>query len=79
MEKVLNKVVFYYSDGTHKYIDENELDRWIGMNRQVAIFCNVHNANPRWEDVKWTWVENSTETIENNEEVYDENTPTAVD
>jgi hypothetical protein len=57
MDKKLIRVEFFYDDGTSKFIEGNELDKWGGMNRQVALFCQIHRNNPDWGSVKWTFTE----------------------
>ena len=75
-DKKLIKVVFRYDDGTSKFIETEELDRWIGFNRQVAIFCQIHNNNPDWSQVNWEW--ESIDTLNVPDEI-DDNVKTAMD
>jgi hypothetical protein len=63
-ENKLIKVIFQYEDGTSKFIEGSELERWGGFNRQAAIFCQIHDNNPDWSQVKWTWVSNDTATVD---------------
>lgn len=52
-KKYLTKVVFHYSDGTAKYIDEDDLNLWLKYNRHVAAIANIRDCNPPWEIIKW--------------------------
>lgn len=49
----LDRVVFEYSDGTTKYIDEEELRKWIRMNKDIAIFADSHGIIIPFETIKW--------------------------
>lgn len=49
----LVRVVFEYSDGTKKFISEEELDKWQRYNSLVASCAQNHGMNPPWEDIKW--------------------------
>ena len=47
------KVVFEYADGSKKYIEDEELEKWNAFNFQVAAIAQTHNFNPPWQDIKW--------------------------
>lgn len=49
----LIKVTFEYSDGTKKYLDLEELDKWMAFNAIIAQNAENHNCNPPWNDIKW--------------------------
>lgn len=49
----LTKVIFEYEDGTQKYIEEVELEKWIFFNVQVELLASSHKQNPKWENIKW--------------------------
>ncbi len=54
MAKVdLTRVVFEYSDGTTKYIDNENLEKWLSFNAIVASIAQIHNTNPPWDTIKW--------------------------
>jgi len=53
MDKKVVRVTFTYDDGSSKFVEGDELDRWTGFNMQVAVFCTAHNMNPEWSRVKW--------------------------
>lgn len=52
-ENKLIKVIFEYQDGTRKYIEGVELERWEKFNDGVAILAHTHGCNPKWEEVLW--------------------------
>ena len=49
----LDRVTYEYSDGTKKYIDSQELEKWLQFNAIVAQFAETHGVNPPWHTVKW--------------------------
>lgn len=49
----LIKVTFEYSDSTKKYLDNEELEKWLRFNSIVASNAEHHNVNPPWENIKW--------------------------
>ena len=49
----LSKVIFEYSDGSRKYIDQEELEKWSDFNFIVANHASLNNVNPPWEEIKW--------------------------
>ena len=54
MAKVeLTRVVFEYSDGTKKYLTEQELEKWMVFNSLVASCARLHNMDPDWDSIKW--------------------------
>lgn len=59
----MTRVEFFYDDGTSKFIEGNELDRWTGFNHQVALFCQIHRNNPDWTQVHWTEVVPAAEPL----------------
>lgn len=79
MEKKLKRVEFFYDDGTSKFIEDKELDKWAGMNRQLAIFAQMHKMNPDWSSVKWTEVEVKEAQPTFVEEMISQNTKSALD
>jgi hypothetical protein len=50
---MLTKVTLEYSDGTKKYIDGKDAQKWSTFNEQVAIAAMIHNMNPPWETIEW--------------------------
>ena len=50
----LTRVIYEYSDGTKKYITNEELDKWMKFNSLVAETAELHNINPPWKEIKWT-------------------------
>ena len=61
MDKKINKVTFHYDDGSYKYIEGEELDRWSGFNIQSATMLSIRGMNPDWSKVKWTEVDPNIE------------------
>lgn len=51
--KQLICVTYTYSDGTEKYIDKDELTKWIEFNAIVVRHAAIDKINPNWEDIKW--------------------------
>jgi hypothetical protein len=49
----LTKVIFEYSDGTFKYLDSSELEKWLAFNAIVAQSAENHGCNPPWKEIKW--------------------------
>lgn len=49
----LTRVKFEYSDGSGKYLDGEDLERWMQFNAIVAQIAAQHNTNPPWEEIKW--------------------------
>ena len=51
---------FKRADGS-RYIrvteDAEAAERWNQMSISVAVFAQVHHANPNWEDVNWETTE----------------------
>lgn len=53
MKKHLVKVIFEYSDGTGKYLDMEDLEKWIAFNAIVTEEAKRRGINPPWDDIKW--------------------------
>jgi hypothetical protein len=49
----LVRIVYEYSDGTKKFISNEELEKWMKFNSIVASCAQNHNVNPPWDDIKW--------------------------
>ena len=49
----LTRVVFEYSDGTKKYIDQLELEDWMKFNSLVSSCAAIHGMNPPFDEIKW--------------------------
>lgn len=54
----LERVIFEHADGTQRYIDGEELKKWVEFNKVVSQIAQIHEQNPRWESVKWKEIEN---------------------
>ena len=54
MEKELVKVVFEYSDGSKKFIETEELEKWSQMNKDVAMMAMIHHCVPGFDKIIWT-------------------------
>jgi hypothetical protein len=52
-EKKLGKVVFEYDDGTSKYIDGEELEKWVKAVDGTAVLFHTHFGKTGFEDIKW--------------------------
>jgi len=50
----LKRVEFEYDDGSVKFIEGKELEKWNSYNAIVAQLASSHGMNPPWEDVNWT-------------------------
>lgn len=55
-EKKLIKVEYFYEDGSSKFVDGLELDRWNGFMTQVVVMAAARAMNPDWSKVKWNEV-----------------------
>lgn len=53
MDEKIIKVEFTLEDGSTKYIDGLELERWKGFLTQVIVMATAKNMNPDWSKVKW--------------------------
>lgn len=53
MKTNLIRVVFEYSDGTKKFISDEELEKWMKFNSIIASNAEIHNINPPWNEIKW--------------------------
>ena len=49
----LIKVIFEYSNGTQKYINGSELEKWMSFNAIALSSAESYGVNPPWNDVKW--------------------------
>lgn len=49
----LTRVIFEYSDGTKKYLDNESLEKWLSFNAIVAQNAEIHKCNPPWQEIKW--------------------------
>ena len=54
----LTRVVFEYTDNTKKYLDNENLEKWLSFNAIVAENAAIHNCNPPWQDIKWKIIDN---------------------
>lgn len=52
-EKKILKVQFFYDDGSSKYIEGLELERWNGFLSQITVMASARGMNPDWSKVKW--------------------------
>ena len=52
----LVKVQFFYEDGSSKFANGLELERWNGFLSQVTVMAAARGMNPEWSKVKWTEV-----------------------
>ncbi len=52
-DKKLNRVQFFYEDGSSKFISGLELERWSGFLSQVTVMAAARGMNPDWSKVKW--------------------------
>ncbi len=53
----LIKVTFEYSDGTAKYLDMSELEKWMSFNAIVVSEAERRGINPPWQDIKWRTID----------------------
>ena len=49
----LIKVQFEYSDGSYKYLEGAELEKWMSFNTIVSSIAEKHGVNPPWQDIQW--------------------------
>lgn len=54
----ITKVIFEYSDGTKKYIEQEQLEKWLNFNSLIASIAQIHNINPPWENIIWKKIGN---------------------
>lgn len=53
----LTRVVFEYSDGTAKYLDMAELEKWMAFNAIVVQAAEKQGISPPWKEVKWRTID----------------------
>ena len=56
----ITKVIFENSDGTSKYIDGQDLERWLSFNAIVASEAERHGINPPWKEIRWRIIDGKT-------------------
>lgn len=52
-EKKLVKVIMEYDDGTSKYIDGEEVEKWDKAAIATAVLYISHFGKTGFEDIKW--------------------------
>lgn len=49
----VTRVVLEYSDGTKKYLDAEDCQKWMVYNQQVATCAMIHGICPPYEQLNW--------------------------
>ena len=47
------RVEFFFEDGSSKFIEGNDVQRWNEFNKHVATIAHVHKQNPNWHEINW--------------------------
>lgn len=67
MDKKINKMTLHYDDGSSKFVEGMEYERWNGFTTQMMVFCTAHKNLPDFATLKWTEVPAPPKYVDNME------------
>jgi len=52
----VTKVIFEYQDSSKRYLDGEDLDKWLEMINGAIVMQAIHEGS-NWVDIKWKEIE----------------------
>jgi len=56
MSKRLIKVQFFFDDGSSKFLENEEAEKWSRWNNNLCQIASFHGQNPEWSELDWKYM-----------------------
>ena len=73
--KKTTKIEFTFEDGSSKFLEGDEAEKWSRWNGNICQIAHFHGSNPDWTSLNWKFVINDLDKYDFNntqEEVINE-------